>query len=72
MTPSDGANTVPNVARAARGGLCAACVHARAIASSRGAAFLRCDHPELPRYPTVPVIACDGFAWRGVPADPTG
>ncbi len=63
--PSDGASDAPAVARAARGGLCAACVHARVIPSARGAVFLRCDHPDLPRYPTVPVIACDGFTWRG-------
>jgi hypothetical protein len=52
------------VVRAARGGLCAACAHARAVVSSRSAAFLRCDAPGLPRYPVVPVIACDGFALR--------
>ena len=68
MTPFDGENDVPALARAARGGLCAACVHARAIASSRAAVFLRCDHPDLPRYPAMPVIACDGFAWRGAGA----
>jgi hypothetical protein len=68
MTPFDGANAVPSVARAARGGLCAACRYARAIASSRASEFLRCDHPDLPRFPTVPVIACDGFAWRGAAA----
>lgn len=56
------------VARAARGGLCGACAHARAVVSSRSAAFLRCDHPELPRYPVVPVIACDGFALRDAPS----
>lgn len=69
MTPFDAADAVPSVARAARGGLCAACVHARAIASSRGSAFLRCDHPDVPRFPTVPVIACDGFSWLGAAAD---
>ena len=72
MTPFDAADGGPPLARAARGGLCAACVHARAIASSRGALFLRCDHPDLPRFPVVPVIACDGFAWRGAVADPPG
>lgn len=65
MTPFDDADAVPSLARAAGGGLCAACAHARAIASSRGAVFLRCDHPDLPRFPAVPVIACDGFAYRG-------
>ncbi|MFN2321374.1 MAG: hypothetical protein ABR510_00250 [Trueperaceae bacterium] len=64
MTPFDHADAVPSIARAARGGLCAACAHARAIASARGSVFLRCDHPDLPRYPAVPVIACDGFALR--------
>lgn len=74
MTPFDGADAVPTLARAARGGLCAACAHARAIASSRGAVFLRCDHPDLPRFPAMPVIACDGFVWRGAgaPPDPLG
>ncbi len=70
MTPFDGPDGVPSLARAAAGGLCGACVHARAIASSRGSAFLRCDHPDLPRFPSVPVIACDGFAWRGASVDP--
>lgn len=72
MTAFDGPNAVPALAIAARGGLCAACVHARAITSSRGASFVRCDHPDLPRFPTVPVIACDGFVWRGEAAAPTG
>ena len=70
MTPFDDADAVSSLARAARGGLCSACAHARAIASSRGAVFLRCDHPDLPRFPAMPVIACDGFAWRGAVAAP--
>ena len=68
MTPFDAADAGPSLARAARGGLCSACVHARVIESSRGALFLRCDHADLPRFPTVPVISCDGFAWRGAVA----
>jgi hypothetical protein len=73
MTPFDPADHVPegpsgerhDVARAARGGLCAACAHARAVPTTHGAVFVRCDHPDLPRYPAVPVIACDGFVWLG-------
>ena len=72
MTPFDGADAVSSIARAARGGLCSACTHARAVESSRGSAFLRCDHPDLPRFPPMPVIACDGFAWRGAAAGPVG
>lgn len=54
----------PQLARAARGGLCAACARARAVVAAGGTAYLRCDAPERPRYPTVPVIACDAFALR--------
>jgi hypothetical protein len=52
------------LARAARGGLCAACRHARAVPSARGALFLRCDQPDLPRYPAMPVVRCPGFGGR--------
>jgi len=52
------------LARAARGGVCAACRYARVVPSARGATFLRCDHPDLPRYPVVPVVRCAGFASR--------
>lgn len=46
-------------------GLCATCVHARAIESSRGATFIRCElsftDARFPRYPALPVVACVGY-----------
>jgi hypothetical protein len=46
-------------------GLCAKCRYARRIVSSRGADFWHCrraaDDPSYPRYPRLPVIACNGF-----------
>jgi hypothetical protein len=53
-----------DLGRASRGGLCAACRNARLVRSARAQLFLRCDQPDLPRYPPMPVIACDGFALR--------
>jgi len=48
----------------ARVGLCADCVHARRIESSRGSIFymcLRAEHePEFRKYPTLPVRTCGG------------
>ncbi|HVT61654.1 MAG TPA: hypothetical protein VHR45_25055 [Thermoanaerobaculia bacterium] len=45
-------------------GLCAACVHLRLLASPRSV-FVRCalaaTDPRFPRYPALPVLACDGY-----------
>jgi hypothetical protein len=45
--------------------LCASCRQARAIVSSRGSVFTRCERsnndPRFPRYPTLPVLACPGY-----------
>jgi len=50
---------------AERIGLCAKCGHVRRIVSSRGADFWQClrsaEDPSYPRYPRLPVIACNGF-----------
>jgi hypothetical protein len=50
-------------------GLCATCLHLRLLASPRSV-FVRCGlaatDPRFPRYPPLPVLACDG--WR--PAEP--
>jgi hypothetical protein len=39
------------------------------IASDRGSQFLRCHYatvdPSYPKYPRLPVLACDAFARRG-------
>jgi hypothetical protein len=45
-------------------GLCANCMHARLIESSRGSQFLLCQlsqsHPQFPKYPRLPVLRCSG------------
>ena len=45
-------------------GLCGGCVHRRLVASKRST-FLLCGlaevDPRFPRYPPLPVRACDGF-----------
>jgi hypothetical protein len=46
-------------------GLCTDCVHARAIESARGSVFMLCNlsltDPRFPKYPRLPVFACDGY-----------
>ncbi len=46
-------------------GLCAACLHARRVASDRGSVFVMCARsktdPRFPRYPPLPVLSCAGF-----------
>lgn len=45
-------------------GLCATCVHLDLVASKRSV-FVRCrrsdDDPRFPRYPPLPVRACQGY-----------
>jgi hypothetical protein len=40
-------------------------VHARVVETARGSRFLLCElsrtDPRFPRYPNLPVLACDGF-----------
>ena len=49
----------------AKVGLCARCVHAREVRSSRGSVFFLCGlsevDPAYPKYPRLPVIRCAGF-----------
>jgi hypothetical protein len=49
----------------ARAGLCATCVHANVITSSRGAVFYMCrlsfSDPSFPKYPALPVLTCRGY-----------
>lgn len=45
----------------ARGGLCGDCAHARLVRSSRGGAFLRCAHPDPPKYPPQPLRSCPAY-----------
>ncbi|MGH7820020.1 MAG: hypothetical protein ACREQ9_09615 [Candidatus Binatia bacterium] len=47
-------------------GLCAECLHARAVRSAKGSKFLYCRRsetdPAYVRYPRLPVTRCPGFA----------
>jgi len=46
-------------------GLCSTCTHALVITSARGSRFTLCElsktDPRFPRYPPLPVLACDGY-----------
>ncbi len=44
--------------------LCHRCAHLRLVTSGKGSTFLMCQHPDLPKYPRQPVIACPGFSER--------
>ena len=47
-------------------GLCADCLHARHIESSKGSQFLLCQlsqsDPSFPKYPRLPILACAGYS----------
>jgi hypothetical protein len=47
-------------------GLCATCLHARPIESSKGSQFLLCQlsqsDPAFPKYPRLPVLTCPGYS----------
>jgi hypothetical protein len=51
-----------------RAGLCARCVHAQLVTSSRGSTFVLCrlsfTDPQFRRYPPLPVLACAGYEPR--------
>ncbi len=57
-----------------KAGLCSHCVHARRISSDRGSVFLLCalslTDPRFPKYPRLPVLACDGYE-KSPPAAPS-
>jgi hypothetical protein len=46
-------------------GLCADCVHAQPVQTSKGSVFLLCGRsksdPSFPKYPRLPVLACPGY-----------
>jgi hypothetical protein len=50
----------------ARAGLCATCVHAEIVSSSKGSTFYRCllaeTDPRFRKYPALPVLTCSGYA----------
>jgi hypothetical protein len=61
----DGRQVWPTALSVRSAGLCASCIHAKAITSSRGSAFSLCQRsatdPGFPRYPVLPVRACRGY-----------
>ncbi len=46
-------------------GLCSQCKHSRAVENTRGSTFFMCElsstDQRFPKYPRLPVLACDGF-----------
>jgi hypothetical protein len=46
-------------------GLCARCTHVQIVVSERGSEFVLCrlsaTDPRFPKYPRLPIIACDGY-----------
>jgi hypothetical protein len=51
-------------------GLCVSCRWMWRVTSRRGSTFFRCGRadsdPRFPRYPALPVRACDGYEQRSV------
>jgi hypothetical protein len=47
-----------------KAGLCDACKWQKMIRNTRGSTFSMCRHPELPKYPRLPVKECRGFEPR--------
>jgi len=54
----------PSPSPGARAGLCETCVHRQEVRNTRGSVFSLClrsrTDPSYPRYPRLPVIACEG------------
>ena len=55
-------------------GLCERCAHAQIVTSAKGSRFYLCrmsyTDPRFPKYPPLPVLACDGYSPAGVPVRP--
>ena len=51
-------------------GLCAGCSNVRVMHAQTGSTFYRCalaaTDPRYPKYPRMPVLACDGYLPRDV------
>ena len=49
-------------------GLCTSCVHVKLIPSSHGSTFYQCQlsftDSRFPKYPRLPMLACDGYQAR--------
>jgi hypothetical protein len=57
----------------AEAGLCDRCTHVQIVTSAKGSRFYLCrlsfENPAFPRYPPLPVVACDGFSPRDADAE---
>ena len=57
----------------AQPGLCASCRWLRLVESRAGSSFILCRKSEtdarFPRYPSLPVLACDGYERRDAAGD---
>jgi hypothetical protein len=62
---AEGANESVTGRKVLRVGLCATCLHARRVESSRGSEFILCGRsatdPGFPKYPSLPVMECSGY-----------
>lgn len=68
------AQTNPLLVNEDRVGLCATCEHSRIIETARGSRFYLCrlseTDPRFPRYPSLPVLRCEGYKANAAPANP--
>jgi hypothetical protein len=66
---------MPDADDDSRVGLCSHCRHADTVTTSRGATFYLCRlsvmDQRFPKYPTLPVLSCGGYASMPDPIDPT-
>jgi hypothetical protein len=55
-----------------RAGLCDACEHQQLVRNTRGSTFSLCrlsrEDAAYPRYPRLPVLACEGYEPRATPS----
>lgn len=52
-------------------GLCRGCAHSRTVATPRSRFWmcgLAASDPRFPKYPRLPILACDGYRRREEPA----
>jgi hypothetical protein len=67
------ANAADTGMEQARAGLCADCVHARRVESSRASIFVLCElsrsDPRFSKYPRLPVLSCPGYKKNSQEAD---
>jgi len=56
-------------------GLCDTCTRAQIVTSSKGSSFVFCRQSEIdpafPKYPRLPVVACDAYLSRTPQTEPS-